>query len=202
MLSSTRLLAVKIKPWSSRTKTATSFEYVIELHVGSFTLQLRTRNLCQTFKKSSKSFPLSNSNRTEWSTIRSVIIRVITRSGSTICLSRVSLQIKLDDTNSYQLIIKIVFSDEGKIAKLWKKRKIFIKRQTNSMVMETKVVIGWFKLQFRMRLVDLNYNFECDWFIELSDSKLSNKDSLLHTFLLSCVECQYGICESVQSSCK
>ena len=25
-----------------------------------------------------------------------------------------------------------------------------------------------------MSLVDLNYNFECDWFIELSESKLSN----------------------------
>ena len=24
-----------------------------------------------------------------------------------------------------------------------------------------------------MLLVDLNYNFECDWFIELSDNKLS-----------------------------
>ena len=25
-----------------------------------------------------------------------------------------------------------------------------------------------------MLLVDLNYNFECDWFIELSDNKLSD----------------------------
>ena len=25
-----------------------------------------------------------------------------------------------------------------------------------------------------MWLVDLNYNFECDWLIELSDKKLSN----------------------------
>ena len=163
MSSSTRLLAVNIKPWSSRTKTATSFEYVIKLHVGSFTLQLRTRNLCQTFKKSSKSFPLSNSNRTEWSTIRSVIIRVITRSGSTICLSRVSLQIKLDDTNSYQLIIKIVFSDEGKIAKLWKKRKIFIKKKNKfygygnqgcDWLIQTTISneISWFKLQLWMWL--------------------------------------------------
>ena len=32
----------------------------------------------------------------------------------------------------------------------------------------------FFKLQLWMWLVDLNYNFECDWFIELSDSKLSN----------------------------
>ena len=42
------------------------------------------------------------------------------------------------------------------------------------MVIETKVVIGWFKLQLKMWLVDLNYNFECDWLIELSDNKLSD----------------------------
>ena len=33
------------------------------------------------------------------------------------------------------------------------------------MVIETKVVIGWFKL---------HSNFECDWLIELSDNKLSD----------------------------
>ena len=43
------------------------------------------------------------------------------------------------------------------------------------MVIETKVVIGWFKLQLRIWLVDLNYNFiECDWLIELSDNKPSD----------------------------
>ena len=42
------------------------------------------------------------------------------------------------------------------------------------MVIETEVVIGWFKLQLRMWLVDLNYNFEFDWLIELSDNKLSD----------------------------
>ena len=45
---------------------------------------------------------------------------------------------------------------------------------TVSMVIETKVVIGWFKLQLEMLLLDLNYNFECDWFVELSDNKLSD----------------------------
>ena len=25
-----------------------------------------------------------------------------------------------------------------------------------------------------MLLIDLNYNFECDWFVELSDNKLSD----------------------------
>ena len=49
------------------------------------------------------------------------------------------------------------------------------------MVIETKVVIGWFKLQLKMWLVDLNYNFECDWLIalshnELSDNKLSDNN--------------------------
>ena len=41
---------------------------------------------------------------------------------------------------------------------------------TVSIVIETKVVIGWFKLQLYMLLVDLNYNFEFDWFVELSDN--------------------------------
>ena len=42
------------------------------------------------------------------------------------------------------------------------------------MVIETKVMIGWFKLQLWMWLVDLNYNFDCDWLIELPDNKLSD----------------------------
>ena len=42
-------------------------------------------------------------------------------------------------------------------------------------MIETKVVIGWFKLQLlKMLLVDLNYNFEFDWFVEMSDNKLSD----------------------------
>ena len=31
-----------------------------------------------------------------------------------------------------------------------------------------------YNVALKLRLVDLNYNFECDWLIELSDSKLSN----------------------------
>ena len=31
-----------------------------------------------------------------------------------------------------------------------------------SLVIETKVEIGWFKLQLWMWLVDLQYNFDCD----------------------------------------
>ena len=41
---------------------------------------------------------------------------------------------------------------------------------------ETKVVIGWYKLQLKMWLVYLNYNFEYDWLIELSDNKLSDNN--------------------------
>ena len=37
---------------------------------------------------------------------------------------------------------------------------------TVSIVIETKVMIGWFKLQLYMLLVDVNYNFEFDWFVE------------------------------------
>ena len=35
-------------------------------------------------------------------------------------------------------------------------------------MIETNVVIGW--------LVDLNYNFKCDWLIELPDNKLSDNN--------------------------
>ena len=42
------------------------------------------------------------------------------------------------------------------------------------MGIETKVVIGWYKLQLKMWVVDLNYHFKCDWLIELSDNKLSD----------------------------
>jgi len=47
---------------------------------------------------------------------------------------------------------------------------------TVSIVIETKVVIGWFKLQLYMLLFDFNYNFEFDWFVELSDNKLSDNN--------------------------
>ena len=44
------------------------------------------------------------------------------------------------------------------------------------MVIETKFVIGWFKLQLWMWVVDLNYNLQCDWLIELSYHKLSDNN--------------------------
>ena len=43
------------------------------------------------------------------------------------------------------------------------------------MVIETKVVIDWFKPQLWMWLVDLNYNFECIWLIELSNNNLASE---------------------------
>ena len=38
------------------------------------------------------------------------------------------------------------------------------------------VVIDRFKLQLWMWLADLHYTFECDWLIELPDSKLSKNN--------------------------
>ena len=79
---------------------------------------------------------------------------------------------KSDKTKYYfQLIIKITISEKRKIAELWT-GKFALKKLTKEA--KTKVVIGWFKLQLSMWLVDLNYNFECDWLIELSDNKLSD----------------------------
>ena len=81
-----------------------------------------------------------------------------TSDNTLVCLSRVWLQTELNDTKSYyQLIIKITISEKRKIAKLCDKGKFYIKNLTKvhkfrslytvSIVIETKVVIGWFKLQ-------------------------------------------------------
>ena len=68
-----------------------------------------------------------------------------------ILLSLVCLQTELDNMKSYcQLIIKNTISEKRKIAKLCDNGKIYLKKMslyTVSMVVETKVVIGWFKLQ-------------------------------------------------------
>ena len=75
----------------------------------------------------SKFLLVCHGKRTEWSRIRSVILRVITTS---ICLLRVGLQTELDDAKShYQLFIKITISDKRRIAKLLKKGKICFKRK-------------------------------------------------------------------------
>ena len=59
-----------------------------------------------------------------------------------------------------------------------------MRKRRKLLVIETKVVIGWFRLQLWMWLVNLNYNFECDWLIELSDNKLFN-NKLPHNNLAS-----------------
>ena len=62
---------------------------------------------------------INNGNRTEYSPIRSVIIRVInkiggSRSGSPICQSRVWLQTELDEKKfSYQLITTVSISENN-----------------------------------------------------------------------------------------
>ena len=43
------------------------------------------------------------------------------------------------------------------------------------MMIETTVVISWFKLQVWIWFVDLNYLFECDWPMELSDNNLASE---------------------------
>ena len=96
-----------------------------------------------------------------------------------VCLSRVWLQTELEDTKSlyYQLIIKIKISEKRRIAKLWKKGQICIRILTNEALFvscRSEIEIGWSKPQLWMWLVDLNYNFECDWLIELSDNRLSS----------------------------
>ena len=107
-------------------------------------------------------------------------------SGSTICLSRVWLQTETNDTKSFcQLIIKITISKLKRTLKychcsretnslFWRKPQ-FRNLYTVSMVIETKVVIDWFKPQLWMWLVDLNYNFECIWLIELSNNNLASE---------------------------
>ena len=42
-------------------------------------------------------------------------------------------------------------------------------------ILHKKTDKGWFKLQPFIWLVDLNFNFECDWRIELSDNNLASE---------------------------
>ena len=69
------------------------------------------------------------------------------RSGNPICLSRVWLQTELEDTKSYfQLIIKITIS-EKRMANLWKKRKINIKKKTGkgdvNILRPPRLLLNW-----------------------------------------------------------
>ena len=66
----------------------------------------------------------------------------------------------------YHLIIEIAISEKNRVAKLWKQSKIWIKR------LKGEELLLLFNVALKSRLVDINYNFECDWLIELSDSKL------------------------------
>ena len=68
-----------------------------------------------------------------------------------------------------QLVIQITIYE--------KNAKVYIWRLT------TLNVIGWFKLQHWKWLVGLNYNFECDWLIELSDKNLASEFMEIRSFL-------------------
>ena len=61
---------------------------------------------------------ISNGNRTEWSPIRSVIIRVITKSDDRAAGVRFVYHEYHDTKSYYQLIIKVTISEKRRIAKL------------------------------------------------------------------------------------
>ena len=117
---------------------------------------------------------ISNGNRTEWSPIRSVIIRVITksddRSAGVRCVyheyastDRIG---RHEVLSPCQLITKITIFKKTRIAKIWKTGKMFIK------IWQRRRKLLYVSL--KLRLVDLNYSFECDWLIEQSNNKLSD----------------------------
>ena len=92
--------------------------------------------------------------------------------------SGVWLQTELDSTKSHcQLIIKKnTICEKRSIPKLWKKEKICIKRLTKELVF-----LWWSKP--RLWLVDLSYNFECDWFMK---TKILNVICLLNCPITNC----------------
>ena len=91
------------------------------------------------------------------------------RSGSPICLSRVWWQTELDDTKSYyHLIIKLQFPRKEELPSYERKGKFAFKYwQRRSKLCHVAL---------KLRLVDWNFNFECDWLIELPDNKLSDNN--------------------------
>ena len=91
----------------------------------------------------------SYDNRTEWSPIRSVIIRVITRS---------------DDRTLREFDLSITKTRLEVLLPINHKNYNF--REKSSQVMKER--------EPRLRLVAINYNFESDWLMELSDNKLSD----------------------------
>ena len=80
---------------------------------------------------------------------------------SLIHLSRVWLQTELDDTKSnYRSIMTIRISEKRGIAKSWKKGKFALNDGQRV---------------HKLLKCDLNYNFECDRLIELSDNNLASE---------------------------
>ena len=115
---------------------------------------------------------ISNGNRTKWSPIRSVIIRVIRKSGTTaqresdlFITSMITVQI-----GRHKVLLPINYRyynfKEKKNTKVWK-WKVYIK---------SFYTLPWW-LKPRSGLVALSYNLECDWLIKkLSDNKLSDNN--------------------------
>ena len=112
----------------------------------------------------------SNGNRTEWSPVGSVIIRMITKSYDRaagvwfvyheyvyVCMSITSMfmYVFLLPINNFREEKKSQVMRFG--LKDWQKR------------------VKLFNAALKLRVVDLNYNFECDWLIELSDDNLASE---------------------------
>ena len=120
---------------------------------------------------------LSEHLRTEWSPIRSVIIRAVKKSAAEVRLFITSMITdRLDHTKSYYpLIIKITISEKRGIAKLWKKAKFALKDWQRGRKL--------FNVALKLRWIDLNCNFECDWLIELSNNELPDNNLSNNLFL-------------------
>ena len=73
---------------------------------------------------------VSNSNRSEWSPIRSVTIWMITKSNDRpVGVRFVYHEYDGKPKSHYQLIMKVTISEKRRVAKLWKKGRIGIKRR-------------------------------------------------------------------------
>ena len=123
---------------------------------------------------------VTTSNRTKWSLVCNHMsdnkIGQLCSEGP-LCLSWVWLQTELDDTKSFfQLIIKTFSKLRNMLeychcsretnSPFWRKPQ-FRNLYTVSMVIETKLVIGWFKLQLWMYLAYWTVWWQlCKWISE------------------------------------
>ena len=124
---------------------------------------------------------ISNGNRTEWSPIRSVIIRVITKSDDRAAGVRFvyhEYDYRPNWTTWSQLPINhknYNFREKKNSQVMWQRENLHSKIDKACINLGVCTLLLWW-LKLRLWLVDLNYNFECDWFVELPDNKLSDNN--------------------------